>query len=133
MKKILLIIFILLSKITYSQYRWYDRYVYREFQYGDIRRYYDVCGSGNLDTLKKLYNKFQYIGSGNVIYLNGVCNDMGYIMHFFIGDSDYHGMMSGIYTWRGSDENYTNRHISRNYIIKYKKQKSHKKRKKRKH
>lgn len=111
MKILFLLIFTFLSKISVSQKNsfelnpvwftwkrdmWYT--TYREFQYGNERRYYDVCGSGNLDTVKKLYKNFSYIGSGNTIYINGVCNEWEEILHFFVGN------LNDVYIWTPKSE-----------------------------
>lgn len=51
---------------------------------GKIVRY-DVCGCGDLDSLKKFYGEgVEYIGKGRTYYINGQINIAKEDHHFFI-------------------------------------------------
>lgn len=44
---------------------------------------YNACGEGDLDAIKKSYHAFYYIGSGYVIFINGVESISDKLTHFF--------------------------------------------------
>ena len=45
---------------------------------------YNACATGSLEEAKRSYDKFDYIGSGYVFYINGTRNINKKLHHYFI-------------------------------------------------
>lgn len=60
--------------------------IIRECLINDKRVKYDFCSYGNLDRAKKRYKNaiYKYIGSGSIVFLNGIEGKSKKFIHFFI-------------------------------------------------